>query len=204
MSDAFQIVAVTNRKLCVEPLPNRVAKLCAAGVDRVIVREKDLTEHEYAQLIDDILEAVAPEHRRLITVNTFADIAQEKGIVSIQLPIQELEAHPDFIHEFATVGVSVHSLDEARQAQKLEANFAMAGHIFATDCKPGVEPRGIDFLAEICRETTIPIYAIGGIDLETITQAKKAGSSGACLMSALMTCEDPAAFIREVRAEVGE
>lgn len=204
MSDAFQIVAITNRKLCIEPLPQRVAKLCAAGIDRVIVREKDLIEREYTQLIDDILEAVAPEHRRLITVNTFADIAEEKGIASVQLPLHALEVHPDFIHEFATVGVSVHSLDEARQAQKLEANFAIAGHIFATDCKPGVEPRGLDFLAEVCRETVIPIYAIGGIDCATIAQTKKAGASGACLMSTLMTCEDPAGLIRELRAEVGE
>lgn len=199
MNGTFQIIAVTNRKLCREPLPARVAKLCAAGIDRVIVREKDLTERAYAQLIDEILEATAPEQRKLITVNTFTDIAAEKGIVSVQLPLAGLEAHPDFVREFAEVGVSVHSLAEAQAAQKLEASFAMAGHIFATDCKPGLEPRGLEFLGEVCRETTIPIYAIGGINAATIVSVHDAGAAGACLMSELMTCEDPASMLRDLR-----
>ncbi|WP_251197404.1 thiamine phosphate synthase [Anaerotardibacter muris] len=204
MSEPFQIVAVTNRALCAEPLPVRVARLCEAGIDRVIVREKDLSEHEYAQLIDDILDAVDPEFRRFITVNTFVDIAEVRGITAVQLTYEELIAHPSFIHEFPTVGVSVHSLEEVREAQKLKVQFAIAGHIFATDCKPGLAPRGIDFLAEVCRETHIPIYAIGGVGLDTIAQTKEAGAAGACLMSSMMTCEDPVDYLRELRTRIGE
>lgn len=48
--------------------------------------------------------------------------------------------------EFETVGVSVHSADEAVLAEKMGATYVTAGHIFATDCKKGLEPRGIEFL----------------------------------------------------------
>lgn len=47
--------------------------------------------------------------------------------------------------EFETVGVSVHSADEAVLAEKMGATYVTAGHIFATDCKKGLEPRGIEF-----------------------------------------------------------
>lgn len=204
MKMPFQIIAVTNRHLCDEPLPHRVAKLCAAGIDRVIVREKDLIEDEYAQLLDDISYAVAPEYRKLITVNTFVDVAYQKGIVSVQMPMKELEAHPDFVREFAEVGVSIHSLEEAHAAQKMEARFAIAGHIFTTDCKAGIEPRGLRFLAGICHCVTLPIYAIGGIDKSNIESVRDAGASGACLMSSMMTCADPAVLLRELRARVGQ
>ena len=38
-----------------------------------------------------------------------------------------------------------------------------AGHIYATDCKQGLPPRGLDFLEEVCRAVDIPVWAIGGI-----------------------------------------
>ena len=65
---AFQIIAITNRALCAQPLEVRVAALCDAGVDRVIVREKDLTEREFGALLDRIEARLtarsAPSHHR--------------------------------------------------------------------------------------------------------------------------------------------
>ena len=60
---SFQIVAITNRALCAQPLEVRVAALCDAGVDRVIVREKDLTEREFGALLDRIEALLLPDQR---------------------------------------------------------------------------------------------------------------------------------------------
>ena len=105
---SFQIVAITNRALCAQPLEVRVAALCDAGVDRVIVREKDLTEREFGALLDRIEALLLPDQRRRITVNTFVDLAAAKGFPSIQMSYDEFERHPDFAREFQEVGVSVH------------------------------------------------------------------------------------------------
>lgn len=194
----FQLIAITNRALCAEPLAERVAALCAVGIDRVIVREKDLSERGYIALVHEILHALEPEHRDKIVVNTFADVAQELGIPRVQLPLLELNEHSDFANEFHEVGVSVHGVAEAQLAQKLGADYLIAGHVFPTDCKPDLEPRGLDFLREVDRATAIPVYALGGIDEETIAQVQETGVAGACLMSSLMVCDDPAAKVQRL------
>lgn len=196
---SFQIIAITNRALCAEVLPARVKALCDAGIDKVIVREKDLSTREYEALLQAIFEAIGPDQRDLITVNAFVDVAQLMGITSVQLSLPELQSHPDFVREFTAVGASVHGKAEALLAQDLGADYLIAGHIFATDCKPGVAPRGLDFLREICDAVAIPVYAIGGIDASTIASVKEAGAEGACLMSDLMTCPDVAEEVQRLR-----
>ena len=69
----------------------------------------------------------------------------------------------------------------------LGASYVTGGHIFATDCKKGVPPRGLDFLKAVCSSVNIPVYAIGGINGDNINSVLNAGASGACIMSGLMT-----------------
>ena len=95
------------------------------------------------------------------------------------------------LNSFDTVAVSVHSLSEALTVQKFVEEtsqniFLIAGHIFETDCKKGLEPRGIEFLKEICANVEIPVFAIGGINQTTIKQLKGINIEGVCLMSELM------------------
>ena len=63
-----------------------------------------------------------------------------------------------------------------------------AGHIYATDCKRGLPPRGLDFLREVCRSTSLPVLAIGGIGLDgkQLREVLEAGAAGACVMSGMM------------------
>ena len=62
------------------------------------------------------------------------------------------------------------------------------GHIYATDCKRGLPPRGLGFLKEVCREVSIPVYGIGGIkfDEEQWNDMEKCGAVGGCVMSGMM------------------
>ena len=80
-------------------------------------------------------------------------------------------------------------LEEAKTAEdwKIRKNlFLIADHIFETDCKKGLKPRGTEFLKEICNNIKLPIFAIGGINKETIKQLKNIKIEGVCLMSELM------------------
>ena len=82
--------------------------------------------------------------------------------------------------------MSVHSLDEARQCERLGASYVTAGHIFATDCKKGVPPRGLSYLREICAGVNIPVFAIGGIHADNMASCLDAGADKVCMMSNLM------------------
>ena len=100
------------------------------------------------------------------------------------------------------VGTSVHSVDEAVEAEKMGVDYVIAGHIFETDCKKGLAPRGLDFLKQVCNAIKIPVYAIGGINADNINLVAKAGADGACIMSGFMTCENPAEYMEKLRKGV--
>ncbi|MCD8120393.1 MAG: thiamine phosphate synthase [Lachnospiraceae bacterium] len=91
---------------------------------------------------------------------------------------------------FNRIGVSLHSAEEAGALQGTPATYIQAGHIFATDCKRGVPPRGLNFLREVCRATDLPVFAIGGITPERYPAALEAGAAGVCVMSGLMECRN--------------
>ena len=92
------------------------------------------------------------------------------------------------MHEFSVAGTSVHSVEEAVEAEKLGASYISAGHIFSTDCKKGMPPRGLDFLKDVCRSVSIPVYAIGGIriDKAQLQELLDCGAAGGCVMSGMM------------------
>lgn len=181
MSDNFdKIICVTNRKLCPIPLDEQLELLAKKGISRVILREKDLPDEEYAALAKRVLGVPKIE----LFIHNFPSVAQELSVKKIHLPLAKLTQ--EICAEFETVGASVHSVEEAVLAEKFGAAYVTAGHIFATDCKKGVPPRGLEFLENVCKSVKIPVYAIGGITRENMRLALETGAAGVCVMSGLM------------------
>ena len=89
---------------------------------------------------------------------------------------------------FTWLSTSVHSVGEAQEAQALGATVLIAGHIYTTQCKAGLAPRGLGFLQAVCNAVSLPVYAIGGIgfDAEQHAELQANEARGACVMSAYM------------------
>ncbi len=106
------------------------------------------------------------------------------------MPLWQLEKLDESYKQkkFDFIGASIHSVEEARKAEKLGASYLTAGHIYETGCKPDLAPRGLGFLREVCQSVDIPVYAIGGIHLEKqqLSEIYEAGARGACIMSVFM------------------
>jgi thiamine-phosphate pyrophosphorylase len=102
--------------------------------------------------------------------------------------LTDLASGADQLSYFDEIGSSVHSVDEAKEAVRLGCTRLAAGHIFSTDCKPGLAPRGLGFLRSVCEAVPVPVYAIGGIDgsPEQLEAVKGCGAAGACMMSGAM------------------
>lgn len=151
----------------------------------IIVREKDLTPKEYALLLG-LCQTLCRSFDIPLIAHSFVDAARQLDITKLHLSVGallKLGGRPDHL---SLLGVSVHSLDDAQKAVDLGADYLIAGHIFETECKAGLPGRGLHFLERLCRQSPIPIYAIGGITLERLPLIKKAGAAGGCMMSALM------------------
>lgn len=185
-----KIISVSNRQLAVD-FENRIKEILDLGIT-VILREKDLTADEYFALAKKVISFGGD-----VILHSFADEAKKLGHKKIHLPMPIFE-NTD-ISGFEVVGVSVHSAEEAIRAQNLGASYVIAGHIFGTDCKKGIQPRGLGYLKEICQSVQIPVYAIGGITPDNFNSVIKADASGVCIMSGLMKCENPEEFIRNFK-----
>lgn len=194
----FKIISVTNRHLCPDNFLHRIEQLACHGIDAVILREKDLPEVQYEYLAKKALQ-ICDRYQVPCVLHHFTQVARNLGANRIHLSLPNLQSQPQVARQFATVGVSVHSLGEAQQAEALGATYLMAGHVFQTDCKKGLPPRGISFLEEICQKVALPVYAVGGISPANIGQVKSSGAAGGCLMSTFMACPDIPAEITLLR-----
>lgn len=160
--------------------------------DVLIVREKEMKEEKYLEFFDSLWKKCGcskeQEETARIVPHTYLSAAFQTGSSSIHLPLHLLNAYQKEkrLAGIKRIGVSVHSLEEAKEAEQLGASYLTAGHVFATDCKKGLLPRGLEFLEEICDNVTIPVYAIGGIHADNLSQIRQTKAAGACMMSEYM------------------
>lgn len=162
--------------------------------DILIVREKQLSEADYVKLFVSLwrrTREMGGGQTRIIP-HTYLAAAKETGCGWLHLPLPVLqECQRCGALADIQVGASVHSVEEAEAAQELGASYVTAGHIFTTDCKKGVSPRGLGFLEEVCAAVDIPVYAIGGIHEANLPLIGESRAAGACMMSEYVLDAEP-------------
>lgn len=186
-------IAVSNRKLCGFPLPVQVQRLGALAQDKpaaLILREKDLSEMEYEALGWQVM-ASCREADITCIFHYYIEAARRLGGTRIHLPMSVFMEHSSRLEDFERVGVSIHSVEDALAACRLGASYLTFGHVFSTDCKPGLLPRGPEMLREVCAAVArhyplVSVYAIGGICRENAQLCIAQGATGVCLMSEAM------------------
>lgn len=176
---------ITNRNLCKEDFLSRIEYIAKNKPHSIILREKDLNLDEYAKLYFKC-KAICDIYNVPLFVNTFTDFARNNNIKYVHTPFYIFEKEYNSFSKDTVKGVSVHSINEAIICQKLGADYIIAGHIFSTDCKKDVPPRGIDFLKNVVQAVNIPVFAIGGITKENAPLIYQSGAKGICIMSSAM------------------
>ena len=186
MENKIKLNIISNRKLCEnENLERQIEKIFSAYEKKIILkkfeivtltlREKDLDKNEYLNLVKKIYPICEKYRINLILHQNYDNFK------SLNKNIRE-----ELIKKYKRIGVSIHSLDEAKEVESLGATYVVGGHIFKTDCKKGLEPRGLNFIKELSSILTIPIFAIGGINKENSNLVLNSGAFGVCMMSSLM------------------
>ncbi|PPA70974.1 thiamine phosphate synthase [Jeotgalibacillus proteolyticus] len=169
------------------------------SVDSFHIRDKNATAAQLLAYVDELLKKGLPASK--LVINDRVDVALSRDL-SVQLayhslPLKEVKA----IHPTIKAGVSVHSAEEAEQAAKDGADYVIFGHIFETESKPGVEPRGLETLRSVVQACSVPVIAIGGIKPSHIPLIQQTGAAGAALLSGVMQAEEPLKAIEDYRRE---
>lgn len=185
------LIAVTDSASCPRPLPKqieRLAKLTELRPQSVILRAKSLDKAAYRSLALQVQQSCEATGIPLILHSDW-QLARELGVKRLHLPLALLRQLPTCERaHFTWLSTSVHSVKDAIEAQALGATVLIAGHIYTTQCKSGLAPRGLGFLQAVCNVVSLPVYAIGGIGFDAAQHAelKANGARGACVMSAYM------------------
>lgn len=180
-----KIIAISDRQAVKGDFLDFVARLGRAKVDALILREKDMRENDYYDLAKEVLK-ICKKHKLVCFLHNFDKVALKLNHRYFHCPLDILRAEPRLVKYFHLIGTSVHSFDECDEAMNFGCNYAIFGHIFKTDSKPALEPRGIEMLDKLCNQSLIPIYAVGGINAENIALFKDVFVAGVCMKSALM------------------
>jgi thiamine-phosphate diphosphorylase len=159
-----------------------------AGIDSVQLRDEESSVKAAIQALRRDQHLV----RERIAINSHPGMAGTFGMPWLHLPASWLESTPPF-GRFQRVGISVHSFDEAVEADALGADYVTFGHVFPTQSHPGEPPRGLHALAEIVDRLPIPVLAIGGITVTNVSDVLQTGCAGVVVMSAIADQTDPGA-----------
>ena len=188
------IFCVTNRSLCKADFLQQLRRIAGAKPDAIVLREKMLSEDAYMQMAEQVF-SICQENQVQLICNTFIRVA-ERLAVPVQLPFSALSQTDSLSVPF---GVSVHSVEEAIRAEQAGAAFLIAGHMFATACKPDLPPRGLLFLQEICQAVSIPVLGIGGIHVQNAASILQTGAAGFCIMSDFMQTDATEWMMQQLR-----
>ena len=201
-AEEFRVLCITERKLCREPFVKRAENIASERPWAMILREKDLGEEEYFRLAEKIIPICRAYGVKAI-LHFHPKSALALGADGLHMPLPMLRQMTEEEKKaFGILGASCHSPEEAVEAERLGCTYVTAGHVFETDCKKELEPRGEEFLRAVCASVSIPVYGIGGILPENIRKVRAAGAAGACIRGPMMKTENPQELFRRLREGV--
>lgn len=183
---------ITNRKIAPEGKYFYIIKeAILGGVDVIIVREKDLTSTQLQPIVEQIKALISKYAFKKISliINSNKKVAMDVEADGLHLSFRDF-VKGDVGFE-GLLGVSVHSIEEAVSAEEKGADYVLAGHVFSTKCKEGLEGRGVDFIKAIKARVKIPVIALGGISHNNVKEIKKASADGIAVMSYIMSSDNP-------------
>lgn len=213
--DTPVVCYVTDRKSLrsIAPIPDVVEKIRAAaqaGADWIQIREKDLRARELLVLVQQAVGIVKScRSNTLVFVNDRLDVALAAGAAGVHLGGESVPAG-DVIRWCRSgnaptgfrIGVSCHSMQDARAAENAGADYIIFGPIFETPSKrPFGAPQGMARLQEVSSAVHLPVIAIGGVTEENAAACIRGGASGIAAVRLFQEAKD-AKTLKEAVAQL--
>jgi len=198
------LLLVTDRNQARLPLGRVVERALAAGCRWISLREKDLREVEQVVLAS-VLKPLTRLAKARLTLHGSSAVAKAAGVDGVHLPAGgDAAAARAAFGTAGLIGMSVHSLAEARALDPALVDYAVAGPAFETASKPGYGPAlGAQGIAALSRASAVPVIAIGGIAAANVAEVLGAGAFGIAVMGGVMRAPEPEKEVKRLLAALG-
>lgn len=199
-----RLVVITDTRIQWRFSHEQLAELaCAGGAHVIQLRDKRMADEEFAQVAQRVL-AICRAHETQLIINDRVHVAKAVGADGVHVGRDDIRVQDARVvmGTYAVIGTSAADTVEAQQAHRAGADYVGVGHVFATTSKQkATPPIGLAVLADAARNTSRPVIAIGGINVENAADVLRAGAHGIAVISAVCAAKDPkaaAARLREI------
>ena len=172
-------------------------QMIEGGVDLIQLRGKNKSIEELVELSKELHELSAKSATPLI-VNDYAEVASSTPAEGVHVGQDDdpIEIVRQKVARDILVGKSTHSLEQARAARAEGADYIGFGPIFATPTKPDYAPIGLEDITRVHAEVNLPIFCIGGINIDNLQRVIDAGAKRVVMVSALLKAHNIVDYAR--------
>lgn len=188
----YSIYLVTDRSLMTgDNLLNAVEESLNGGTKLVQLREKNATTREFLELAVELKELCHRYNAKLL-INDRIDIALAVDADGVHLGQTDIPADiaRKILGEDKIIGISAQTIDRAREAESLGADYIGVGAVFPTKTKDVIHDMNPEILSSVAASVSIPVVAIGGINRTTIDNLKDIDVAGYAIVTGILMAED--------------
>ncbi|HLG30500.1 MAG TPA: thiamine phosphate synthase [Candidatus Brocadiales bacterium] len=194
---SLRLYVLISSNIASMPVIDAAKLVIEGGADAIQMREKDMDDDAFLTLAGELRELTS-RAGIIFTVNDRTIIAKKVDADGVHLGQYDASVHDarNVLGEEKIIGVSTHSIEQARKAVLDGADYISAGPVYSTMTKPHEPVAGLGYISEVAREIEIPFFAIGSITIENLEDVLKAGASRVAVCSAIIGSRDIAKSTR--------
>ena len=189
--EKFNFYLVTDSDLSARGTLSDVEQALKAGCKILQYREKHKSTKEMIEEASKIKNVCGD--RAIFLINDRVDVAQAVDADGVHIGQDDMpfESARKILGEGKIIGLTVHSTEDALDAEKAGADYIGLSPVFETDTKKDAgRACGISMIREVRKQVKLPLIAIGGINKENVGEVIKAGADAAVAISAVVCAED--------------
>ena len=173
------------------------------GITCLQYRDKDLADHDF--LLEALkIQQLCQEHQIPFIINDRVSVAMQCQADGVHIGQNDLPVAMvrQMIGPQKILGVSVQTVEQAREAEANGADYLGVGAVFATSTKKDAEMVSFETLQEICKATSLPVVAIGGITARNLSLLAGSGIAGVALVSAIFAAQNIEKECRNLKEDI--
>ncbi len=198
-----KLYVLLTRAHCSRSLDWVIAEAAVGGVGMVQLREKELSDRALFQWASWVREWTR-QAGVLFILNDRPDIARLVQADGVHLGQEDLPVHQarQLLGANALIGVSTHTLAQVEAAVLDGADYLGVGPVFPSQTKAFTELAGLEFIRAATALTTLPAFAIGGIDASNLPEVLAAGAQRIAVSASIATASDPRLAAQSLRQQL--